>query len=200
MSAKNRLFIAIPMSRRLLESAAGRSKLDADASLGDVMSELRSFGRSVKPVTADTMHVTLKFIGDVDRDLIPEITRVVDDVAATESRFHMPVIGLGAFPNVNRASVIWAGLTNTDACIRMKATLESRLAEFGIAPEERSFRPHLTLARIKTRPPQELFQFLVDGESTRFGREHVRSIDLLKSELKPGGPVSTTVASSPLRT
>lgn len=198
MAAQIRLFIAIPVSQRLLTPAAGHSKLDADASLCNVISDLRSFGRGVKVVSTDSMHVTLKFIGDVEQELVPQISAVLHDVAATESAFDMPVIGLGAFPDTKRPSVIWAGLTNTEACARMKTSLEDRLAQFGIAPEERAFRPHLTLARVKARPPQELFQMLADGPSTRFGREHVRAIELVKSELKPSGPKYTTLMSAPL--
>jgi len=149
-------------------------------------------------VAIDTLHVTLKFVGEVDAERVPGIAQVVEQVAATESVFELQLDGLGAFPNRERPSVIWVGLRNAAACSRMAAALESQLVECGIPADERAFRPHLTLARIKGRPPGRLFDLLAAEHVTSFGAEVVQSLHLIQSELNPDGPRYTTLVSARL--
>lgn len=198
MGRQIRLFIAVPVSRRLLEAGSDGSPDDGAMSLNAVLTQLRSLSWPVKAVASETMHVTLKFVGEVNHDIVPAITDVVRDVAANEAPFELRFEDLGAFPNMSRPSVVWAGLKNTDACTRMAAELDERLVELGVPAESRPFRPHLTLARIKGRPPSEVFELLETEQTTRFGSEMVSAIELVRSELKPAGPTYTTLAAAPL--
>lgn len=199
MAGQIRLFIAIaiPISRRLVSDSEPRHA-GGDNSLTGVLSTLRAFGHPVKMVALETVHVTLKFVGDVSRELVPGIAEAVELVAATECPFTLQLEGLGAFPNRERPSVVWVGLKNAEACSRMAADLETRLVEFGIPVESRPFHPHLTLARIKGRPPHDLFRLLEEEQSTPFGSESISSLELIRSDLKSNGPEYSTLVKAML--
>ena len=196
MARQFRLFVGIPISRKVLETGSETSQ--GTASVSTVLSELHSYGWPVKAVAIETLHVTLKFIGEGDAECVPSITQVVEHVAATEIPFELQLEGLGAFPNRERPSVIWVGLRNADSCSRMATALESQLVEYGIPAEERPFRPHVTLARIKGRPPGQLLDLLAREQATSFGSERIQTLDLIKSELKSNGPRYTTLVSARL--
>jgi len=198
MARQIRLFIGIPIARKLLETGSEPSRGTASNSVSTVLSQLRSYGWPVKTVAIDALHVTLKFIGEVEAERVPNITQVIEDVAATEFPFELQLEGLGAFPNRERPSVIWVGLRDAGSCSRMATALESQLVECGIPAEERAFRPHLTLARIKGRPPGQLFDLLASERVTSFGAGIVQSLDLIHSELKPDEPRYTSLVSARL--
>lgn len=153
-------------------------------------------GRAVKPVSADNLHVTLNFLGDTDPTLVPRITDVIAESIADRSTVEVRIVGIGAFPNVGRPSVVWAGLRNAEVLVDIKTELDDRLEPFGFRPEKRSFTPHLTLARVRSRPPNELHSFIMENQETEFGHATVRSVELFESELTPSGPRYNVLSSS----
>ncbi|MEX2288622.1 MAG: RNA 2',3'-cyclic phosphodiesterase [Planctomycetaceae bacterium] len=174
MSKQIRAFIAV--------------KIAAPPSLRKVISRLSRMGRPIKACDVDALHVTLKFLGDTSLDAIPELAAGVAEVAGAAAPFAVRLSGVGAFPNSERPTVVWAGLVQAESLIRLVSQLESRVAPLGLPPEHRDFRPHLTLARVKSRPPADLFQLLQEHAETDFGVAHLDSIEILQSELRPEGP------------
>lgn len=167
--------------------------------LRDMLDALGEMGRAVKPVAVDNLHVTLKFFGDVPREQTAAIGRTLQEVAAAAEAFDVVLKGLGAFPHPGRPSVIWAGMDNAEPLVQLAVELEDRLEALGYVRESRPFHPHLTLARIKARPPESLRGLLQQCEATEFGTAVIDHVDLYESELRREGPRYTVLARGGLK-
>ena len=164
----------------------------------------RSCSCPVKWVEPGNMHLTLKFLGNVDTGLIPEVRRAMDAAASSSSRCRLEVTGVGSFPGGDRIRVIWAGLAGeVDILQHLQAALDNGLAGLGFPPEERPFRPHLTLGRVRegaSRAEREsCVRALAGLPETPAMPFPVDSIHLIKSQLTPNGPVYSRLATSALK-
>jgi len=162
---------------------------------------LKSGGRlGVKWVDPDGIHLTLKFLGSIAADRVEEITKVVEEAAQGMSSFRLRVKELGVFPNPKRAQVAWVGLSGeVDKLIRLQKRIESGLAPLGFAPETRSFKPHLTLARLRNHTsPDERQRFGQLIAQTTFESACAIEVDavfLMKSQLTREGAIYTRISS-----
>ena len=143
----------------------------------------------------DRMHLTLRFLGDVS-DL--QVSVIIQHLEATCSHtlpFSLNVAGLGAFPNLRRPSVIWAGAGPLEPELRpLQQAVEAAARAAQVPPDEKPFHPHITLARIKdTRNAQELSALVETMKSFDAGAFPVSHVSLLSSELTPQGPVYTCI-------
>jgi len=177
-----RLFIAIPVT----------------ADVSPLLADLAELGRPRRTVKPDHLHLTLRFLGDTDEALLPQLKEVLNRIAATESPFTFSFQGLGAFPKPARPSVVWAGVQPAEPCIRLERSLTTLLTPLGFEKEAREYRPHLTLARVKGRAPAGLFEFLANHVETEFTTMQVAEISLFESTLTPTGAMYKKLASAPL--
>lgn len=188
-----RSFIAIELPDRL--------KLE----IGQLEAQLKSSQQPwVKWVNPDSIHLTLKFLGDIATDSTGEITGAIAEATRTVSPFHLEVKGLGVFPNLKRVQVAWAGLSgDIDTLGRLQQGIESNLARLGFAPESRPFTSHLTLARIRNQAsPDERQRFGQLIAATRFEADtviEVAAISLMRSQLTGGGAIYHRLSSIPLQ-
>jgi 2'-5' RNA ligase len=175
-------------------------KIPADTALRRVLKELSAMGRALKTVEPADLHVTLKFFAEVEPNLIPKITAIAAEAASRQVRSQLTLTGLGVFPHAERPSVVWAGLEGAGAetVIATAKEIESPLEKLGFVPEGRPFTPHLTLARVKARPPEELGELLARHAKTVFGTAPVEEIELIRSEPGPEGSRYTVLGSCPL--
>lgn len=164
-----------------------------------VIRQLQTMRPALKVVATDQLHVTLKFLGETDASLVPRLGSLLHEIAATESTGEMTLAGLGAFPQISRPSVVWAGFVDPEPLVRLATSLESRCEALGYPREARPFRPHLTLARIKSAPPDSLAEFIRDRDDLMFGTVGIRALELYRSDLQSGGPTYTSLVSVPLR-
>ena len=162
--------------------------------LRELLHEFSSMGTAVRAVVPEGIHLTLKFFGDLTVDRIQTASAVVSSVAAAVPAFDFRLHGLGAFPSERRPSVIWAGVADGGECASLVEALEVALSEAGFPLETRAFQPHVTLARVKARPPERLGQLLSEFADTDFGGVPVSRIELIASELTPSGPIYSTLA------
>ncbi|MFC1908997.1 RNA 2',3'-cyclic phosphodiesterase [Chloroflexota bacterium] len=158
----------------------------------------------VKWVDPYSIHLTLKFLGDVSLDSVGQIANAMERAAGRISSFQLEIKGLGVFPNLRRVQIAWVGLSgNTGQLDQLQQRLESGLASLGFAPESRPFKPHLTLARLRDRAlPDERNSFGQLITSTEFEVGHVFNVDsinLMKSQLTRRGAVYSLISSVPLR-
>ena len=174
-------------------------RVPAPPSLGAVLDALKALGRPVRAVAAENLHLTLKFLGNTDVNWIPQVANLLNEVAAPVSAFDVALRGLGAFPKPSRPSVIWTGMTPPEPVVRLARDVELALATFGFAPETRAFHPHVTLARIKSRPPQELSALLDRHAETEFATFLVDELLLMQSELTPHGSRYTPLSTARLQ-
>lgn len=123
---------------------------DVRADLVSVMSDLGREIRGVRWVRPEGLHLTLKFLGDIDEKTVPPLAGELDAVARGCRPLNLSVEGLGAFPDARRPRVIWAGLSGDLAVLGDLASRVDRVCtSFGVKPEKRPFRAHITIGRLK---------------------------------------------------
>ena len=139
----------------------------------------------IKWVAFENLHITLKFLGEIDEDKRVEIKPAIVEVGQRHSPFNLELEGLGCFPNPRNPRVIWVGVKQGgDVLCAMAADVEKELARFGFEEETR-FHPHLTIGRIKEFCRVD--SILAKSISTSVFK--VNSVVLFKSILKPAGPI-----------
>ena len=188
-----RSFIAIKLPDEL---KTGLTQLEAQLKLGEPL--------PVKWVDPSSIHLTLKFLGNIAVARISEITRAMEAATKRLSAFHLEVKGLGVFPNFRRVQVVWVGVGGeVDKLGQLQQQIESTLVPLGFAAESRPFTPHLTLARLRDRASPEERQRL--GQliaGTRFEAVYtikVDSINLMRSQLTREGAVYSRLSSVGLK-
>lgn len=138
-------------------------------------------------VASENLHLTLKFLGDVSQEKIPEIKLVLQKAVKQYGVLRLNAKGLGCFPNAARPSVIWIGLDGDMERLKLLAEqVENGLFEIGFPAENRPFSPHLTIGRVKAGHSAigEAVQQFVLGEVAAWEND---SIHLMQSTLKPSG-------------
>ncbi len=164
-------------------------------SLRKLLEQIRDMGL-VKVVDSASAHVTLKFLGDTPIELLPDVIKAMASVAGGFEAFDVELAGTGAFPHWGRPQVVWAGISPKDPLQKMAARLEDVLEPLSFPKEGRAYHPHLTLARIKAKPPRELKELAKAYETTSFGTQSIDRVILYQSELQKGGPVYTPLATT----
>ena len=147
---------------------------------------------SVRWISKANLHLTVKFLGNVEEVQIEPIGAALAAALRPFPRFAINAKGLGVFPDSRRPKILWIGLTANELA-RLATTIESALLPLGFAPEKRSFMPHLTIGRWREfdRPPLALKQELEQWRHCEFGRSNVDQVILIQSMLKPEGAVYT---------
>ncbi len=149
---------------------------------------------SVKWVDPYSIHLTLKFLGDIAAAKISDITSTIEEASREIAPFSLEVKGLGVFPNFKRVRVVWVGVGGDTSRLKLlQQRIESNLVPFGFARESRPFTPHLTLARVRERiapTEQQSFGQLIAGASFEAAHQFtVDSINLMRSQLTREGAI-----------
>jgi len=168
-----RLFIALPLPQEMKER------------LASLQVDWKRKAHGVRWVRPEGLHITLKFLGHVPEGEIQGIKRVMERVSLGFPPFRVGIRGAGAFPSLQKARVLWIGVEDSDGRLKgIFKALERGLEKLGFPREDRPFRPHLTLGRVKEGGR---FGFLEDYRDLEVGVLEVREMVLFKSELKPEG-------------
>ncbi len=118
--------------------------------LSDLTTALKATRAHVRWVRPEGIHLTLKFLGAIQTDLIPTLDRRLGPVFSESAPTRLEVRGLGCFPHLRRPRIIWAGLEDrAGLLVPLVGLLEDHLADLGFKKERRPFSPHLTLGRVK---------------------------------------------------
>jgi 2'-5' RNA ligase len=150
---------------------------------------LRDTGADLKLVEPENIHITLKFLGPTPEDNIDEIIEIMNECSSSVSSFNLVLKGAGAFPNLSYLKVLWVGLENYEPLVPIAKCLDASLTRLGFKAEKRGFKPHITLARVKTRKKKNAIKdLLLKNETMEFAEVHVDSIKLKKSVLDSIGP------------
>jgi 2'-5' RNA ligase len=168
-------------------------------SLGELENRFKSRNYRAKWVTAESIHLTLKFLGGISVDSISDVTHVIEKAAAGTPCFRLAVSGLGVFPNLQRVQIVWAGVTGElDELSRLQKRIDAGLESLRFIPESRPFTAHLTIARIRDEASpterQSIGQ-LVAKTGFEGGEFNVESVSLMKSQLTREGPIYSRLAS-----
>ncbi|HEX9730300.1 MAG TPA: RNA 2',3'-cyclic phosphodiesterase [Gemmatimonadales bacterium] len=170
-----RLFVAVNLPARVRDG------------LVRALARLRAAPFPVRWVDAAAVHLTLKFLGEVPEATEPTIAAAVSDACRDQRAFALSLSGFGAFPNLRRPTVVWVGCHAPPALGRVQRAVERSLAAVGFVPDQRPFRPHLTLGRVR-RDAGRLTGFADVLEDLRFEDSFmVEALDVMQSVLRSDG-------------
>lgn len=179
-----RAFIAIRLSPEVL------------ATITRVQARLRRSegGNAARWIVPESIHLTLKFLGDVPVDRLPAVKAATLRAVAAFAPLTLELAGLGCFPNLRRPRIVWLGLYEpTGRLLRLQAALEKELAQEGFLREERAFTPHLTIGRVQASArPAELQALSAAVAAYRLEEEvamQAGALYVLQSDLRPTGAV-----------
>jgi len=158
----------------------------------------------VKWVNPNSIHLTLKFLGNIAVDRTGEITRAIENAVQGISPFHLEVKELGVFPNLRRVQVAWVGISGeVDKLSQLQKHIETNLTPLGFAPETRAFTPHLTLARLRDQAPlderQRFGQLIANAKFDTACPIEVDAISLMRSQLTREGAIYSRISSVKLK-
>jgi 2'-5' RNA ligase len=158
----------------------------------------------VKWVAPDSIHLTLKFLGDTPRSRILQIEAALQAACISYAPFEFNVEGRGCFPNFHRPRVIWVAVRDKGQMVaRLQRDVERHVAPLGWRTEERGFSPHLTLGRIAKgadrATEEEIGQMVERSVVEQIGIQRVTAVSLIQSDLRPAGPVYARLLSVPLK-
>jgi RNA 2',3'-cyclic 3'-phosphodiesterase len=134
----------------------------------------------------EQMHLTLRFIGEVDENVAHDIDDALGGIRAPS--FVLELAGVGEFGG-KKPRALWAGVRANDALLHLQKKIETALQRIGLPPEERKFSAHVTLARMRAAPREKVVQFLTHHALFASGPFAVESFALFSSHLGSGGSV-----------
>ena len=183
-----RAFIAVELSSEIKQV------------LERVQSRLKSRSRaSAKWVEPGSIHLTLKFLGNIDTGMVSKIDKALENAVNGLGPFELGLSGLGVFPGSGRVRVVWIGLGGeVERLNHLQNRVESELQTLGLSTEARGFSPHLALARVRDNATpaerQELGKLIGEIKPDFTDMMTVDAIKLIKSQLTPTGPIYTTLS------
>ena len=182
-----RTFLAIDLpstQRKILKEHQGRWK---------------SAKADVRWIYPPNMHLTLKFLGEIQESSTESMIAVCKEVCCLRSSFSLFFNGTGIFPNLRRPRVLWIGVGGeTDLLRKLQNSIETALEEKGFLREDRAFTPHLTVGRIRSpRKLSRLFEVFLKDEIV-IEPFTVEEVIVYKSQLTPRGPIYSPLAKCPL--
>jgi 2'-5' RNA ligase len=177
MSEGKRLFVgvhvSVPTANALARCAEQLARRARDAKL------------DIKWVAPTSYHVTLKFLGWTRDDAVPAVADGVAAALVGAPAFRFRTSRLGAFPSLDRATVLWAGIEDSKPLTELAARIETACVALGYAAETRPFHPHVTLARV--RETRLLREVVLPMSEQMFSESRVEGVTLYESETKSSG-------------
>lgn len=159
---------------------------------------------ALKWVSAENVHLTLEFLGELPETTINQIKTTLRDTFITFPDFELTIHGLGMYPNTKQPRVVWLGITGGKPLNQLHAHLLQALESIHILPDSKPFSPHLTLARarrgITKTEAQEIGSSFSQFKVGTIGTFGVGAIVLYQSQLTPKGPLYTPLLTLPLFT
>ena len=189
MAKKIRAFIAISLPEPVLQAIAKAQET------------LKGLGLKIRWVRKEGIHLTLKFLGDIEGDDVERIHAAIERATNSFSPFALRGEGIGVFPDLRRPRVVWVGVTEDVEALRaLQRDLEYQLNELGFPKENRSFKGHLTVGRVKGRVDRtKLSEALKALGEFRTESFTAQSVVLFQSDLRQGGAVYSRLAEVPLK-
>ncbi len=173
-----RLFIAIEINEEI------RKKL------AEFQNALKKSDADVGWVAPENLHITLKFIGNIDEGQVGAIVTIIKETVSHVKPFDLDYMGVGVFPTEKNPRIVFADIVDTAGVLaNLHEKLDNRLMALGVEHEDRKFVAHLTLGRIRSRRNvMKLIEKLLTFRNVHFGSTHVTQVVLMKSDLSPDGP------------
>jgi 2'-5' RNA ligase len=156
--------------------------------LTGLQQELGQCGADIRWVRPENIHLTLKFLGDINKEAVEDIVKILELAGEEHAAFDFEIFGAGVFPNMKSPRVLWVGLKTGELFAALHQMIEKGAASLGFKAEKRRFLPHLTLGRFRSsRGKSNLIEKIRFFEKNSFGSFNIKSVCLMQSTLKPAG-------------
>jgi 2'-5' RNA ligase len=188
-----RTFIAIELPREI------------KSFLAELQNKLKESGADVKWVEPQNIHLTLKFLGEIDEKKLNAVTGITENVTKDKKAFPIRLSSMGAFPNIDYPRIIWIGIDKGDIEAKQIAEeLEDNLTKIGIPKEDRPFSSHITIGRTRSTQNRNKLVWEIKNLMNISGQKNlefaVTKITLFESNLTPKGPIYKTLKEASLKT
>ncbi len=181
-----RAFIAINLEPQVVEEMA------------KVQAILKQAGGDIRWARPEGFHLTLKFLGDIQKSQTTDILTALQNALKGQSPLSVVAQSLGAFPHMKRPRVLWMGLQG-EGLKELNDKVEQELILLDFPPEDRDFTPHITLGRVRSlKGWDKVLPVVQEKQAERFGESRVNEVVLYKSDLKPDGAVYTPLGKATL--
>lgn len=187
-----RTFIAIELSDEIRSS------------LAQIQSHLKYSGADVKWVEKDNIHLTLKFLGEIDEKKLAQVKKILDEIGKSIKPFEITIKDIGAFPKIDYPRVIWVGLDKGAIESKILAErIDEELSKIGFTKETRPFAAHLTVGRVRSSKNKEALKEKIENSllptppglllanAGAGNSQLISSIALFQSTLTPKGSIYT---------
>lgn len=167
-------------------------KVDAGDRIREAFEILKSDLRNeaVRWTDINKMHITLAFLGDTSEDTIKEVSLMLKDICSNYKNFGFTLSRLGIFRNINDPRVIWAGIENSEELTILAKQIKNGLDGIGVDIEEKEFRPHLTLGRLKRIQNKKSLEYLLKRyDDYKFQDVYVTEVIFYESILQSSGSI-----------
>jgi len=174
-----RIFISVELPDSVKEKTA------------ELIKELKGIETDIKWVDPKNLHITLKFLGWIEEKQFDNLTALATSAVSGSGSFKAIFRDLGTFPEGKSPRVVWVGAVEggDKLCILAKV-LEEKLSKAGFKAEEKTFKPHITIGRIKDKKGVDnIKEKIIQFKNTAFGEMTVDRVFIMKSTLTPGGPI-----------
>lgn len=173
--------------------------------LARLQDQLKASCADVKWVAPLNIHLTLKFLGEIDDKKLDGVIRILEETAKERQPFYIRLSSVGAFPKIDFPRVIWVGIDKGDEETKHIAkVLEQKLAKIGISKETRPFSSHITIGRLRSSLNRERLAKNLNILADNFDKQNVEfsvnKITLFKSTLTPQGPIYEVIEEANLKT
>ena len=183
-SSKIRTFIAVKLPDPVIRMVAGWQQ------------ELKRHALRIKWTRPENIHLTLKFLGDIATEDVAPVCAAVDTSIRGLPPMTLCAKGVGVFPGIRQARVLWTGISGeTDLLANVHQAIDVGLRPLGFALEQRRFKGHLTLGRFKGRADADILIDVMKTYAAMVSDEfRVTTVYVIKSDLKPSGPLYTDLS------
>jgi RNA 2',3'-cyclic 3'-phosphodiesterase len=168
--------------------------------ISEIIDLLKKYNIDIKWVKSENLHITLKFLGNTQDNLLQKIQESLFNIVLSYEPFYIKIYTTGVFPNRRNPRIIWVGIEDSDMLEKIKIDIEDSMALLGFQKENKGFKPHLTLGRVRSQKGIiNLINELDNFKNKDFGNIYVKDIKLMKSVLKPTGAEYSCLYEIPLQ-
>jgi len=168
--------------------------VEQSSQITDIVNDLNNSGANIKLVKPENMHITIKFLGDTDEKFVGRIREIMEKSVENIESFEIKLKSIGVFPNQDYIKIIWIGIEQYEKIVEIAKKINKGLSKIGFKKEKREFSPHLTIGRVKNSKNKDKILHIINRyENTEFNTYKIKSIKLIKSELRSKGPIYTTI-------
>ncbi|MDR1819029.1 MAG: RNA 2',3'-cyclic phosphodiesterase [Methanobrevibacter sp.] len=176
-NSKLRTFLAVDIDENLISNIL------------NVQKELKTTNADIKYVSKENLHFTLKFFGDLDKNMISKISEVVKDILKDFKPIELDINSLGTFPNEDHIKVIWIGTSKNNEFLNLVNRLNAKFNNLGFK-KDKDFKSHLTIGRMRnSKNRKEVKNLINEFKDLEIGEMKISKLSLKKSELTSNGPI-----------